>query len=195
MMEIFTSNEHDPNCHAKFFQRVTDIFHQESFTQIHEPNSKLRTYKHIKTEIGLESYISLISNEEERLAMTKLRLSNHQLMIEKGRHMNIEKELRFCPLCPETIEDEVHFLICCKAYKEERRALFLEVNKANRGFQYTSNLEKFKFLLKNKDTIRVTSQFIKQNNQKRKAIIDRLAFIYMSICMYFLFLLLYLFVI
>ena len=91
MMEMFISDKQDPNCYVKFFQRLKDIFHQETFAEINEPNSKLRTYKHIKTEVGFESYLNLIPCEKERVALSKLRLSNHQLMIEKGRYMNIEK--------------------------------------------------------------------------------------------------------
>ena len=174
MREIFTSNTQDPNCHVKIFQRLKDIFHQESFAQMHEQNSKLRTYKHLKTEIGFESYINIIPNEEERVALTKLRLSNHELMIEKGRHMKIEKELRFCPLCPNEIEDETHFLIICKAFKEERKTLFVEMNKADRNFEGKNSLEKVKFLLKNKHTIKITSQFTKKCFQLRETLISKL---------------------
>ena len=174
MREIFTSNTQDPNCHVKIFQRLKDIFHQESFAQMHEAGSKFRTYKHIKTEIGFESYLNLIPNEEERVALTKLRLSNHELMIEKGRHMQIEKDLRFCPLCPKEIEDETHFLILCKAFIEERKTLFEDINKVDRDFLGKNSLEQVKFLLKNNDTIKITSQFIKKCIQLREGFISKL---------------------
>ena len=191
MMEIFITDKQDPNCHVKFFQRLKDIFYQETFAEIKEPNSKLRTYKHLKTEIGFEGYLNVIPCEKERVALSKFRLSNHQLMIETGRYMNIEKELRFCPLCPKIIEDEMHFLTICKGLKEHRKTLFHKINEIKRDFQYMNNLEKFKFLLTNKDTIRITAHFIMQSNQTRQSCIDKLVFIRIMVCMFYLFIFLY----
>ena len=54
---------------------------------------------------------------KKRTALTKLRLSNHMLMIEKGRHEGKDRSKRFCPFCPDDIENEMHFLLKCKAYK------------------------------------------------------------------------------
>ena len=74
-----------------FLGKAKDMFHQEAFEQISRPESKLRTYSMIKTVIGKEGYLDQIRNTKYRQKLTKLRLSNHQLMIEKGRHMKLEK--------------------------------------------------------------------------------------------------------
>ena len=50
-------------------------------------------------------------NAKNRLAITKLKLSNHNLSIEKGRHQNVPLSDRSCPFCPEHLENELHFLI------------------------------------------------------------------------------------
>ena len=191
------SNWHDgyfPNkqsCHTKFFQRLQDIFNQESFGEIHKPDSKLRTFKHLKIDVGFENYISAIPSEKERVALSKFRLSNHQLMIEKGRHRNIPKELRFCPICPRSIENEVHFLILCKGYREERQNLFEKIIKSNKIFPYKNDLEKFKYLLTNEYTIRDTSRFILQCNQIRETLIYRLVLARVVFIFHFLFMVLY----
>jgi hypothetical protein len=46
--------------------------------------------------------------------LTKLRLSSHSLLIEKGRYFRpkIKRENRLCSQCNQ-IEDEQHFLIHC----------------------------------------------------------------------------------
>ena len=188
MLETFVSDRQDPDCHKKFLQRLSDIFHQESFTEINTPDSKLRTYKHFKTEIGFENYLNLIPCDKERVALSKFRLSNHQLMIEKGRHLNITKELRFCPLCPKVIEDELHFLVICKGFREQRETLFKQISLRNKNFQHLNNLEKLKFLVSNKDTIKVAAKFILQSNQLRQSLMIRLVFIRISIFMFFFFL-------
>ena len=47
-----------------FFQRLVDIFHQTAFSQIREPQSKLRTYSLIKRDIGVEKYLSEIKKHK-----------------------------------------------------------------------------------------------------------------------------------
>ena len=92
--------------------------------------SKLRTYSILKTTPGFETYLSEIQHIDQRIALTKFRLSNHCLRIETGRHERIEKNKRFCPFCPNQIEDEKHALLKCETYKIHRTDLFcsLEMN-------------------------------------------------------------------
>ena len=110
----------DINTHVRIFQRLSDLFHQNAFHQIGIASSKLRTYNLIKTNIGYENYLDEIQNLKHRNALTKLRLSNHNLMIEKGRHNKTEIENRFCPFCLNLVEDEIHFLLICKTFREIR---------------------------------------------------------------------------
>jgi hypothetical protein len=51
-----------------------------------------------------------ISNFEYRKLITKLRISEHNLLIEKGRHLKIPREQRLCSHC-KCIDDEKHFLL------------------------------------------------------------------------------------
>ena len=92
MMQSFVGGS---NTHEKAFSRMKDIFHQEAFAAINKESSKLRTYKLIKGEIGFENYLNTVNNIKNRITLTKLRLSIHTLMMEKGRHQNIEKKLSF----------------------------------------------------------------------------------------------------
>ena len=58
--------------------------------------------------------------------MTKFRLSNHKLMIEKGRHRNLDKTMRICPFCT-SVEDEIHFLCKCETFRYIRTDLLSNV--------------------------------------------------------------------
>ena len=63
---------------------MSDIFHQNAFAQIGKETSKLRTYSQLKVSIGLEKYLLTHKNTDDRIQLTKIRLLNHPLMIEKG---------------------------------------------------------------------------------------------------------------
>ena len=113
-----------PFVYKKLYERLVDTFHRESFETIQRNDSKLRTYSLFKKRKGFEPYLSEIKNVSLRTKTTKLRLSNHKLMIEIGRHQGINKDNRFCPFCPEQVEDEHHFLFICPTYKDQRDVCF-----------------------------------------------------------------------
>ena len=69
-------------CNA-YFRRKLDIFYQNAFSQLNDEDGKLRTYGKMKKESGFEKYLDQIPLKD-RTALTRLRLSNHQLMIEKN---------------------------------------------------------------------------------------------------------------
>ena len=89
-------------------------FHEETLTTI--KSNKLRSFALFKTEPGREDYLREIRNVKIRTQLTKFRLSDHHLMIEKGRHKGLDKTVRFCPFCVDKVEDEIHFLIKCPLY-------------------------------------------------------------------------------
>ena len=70
-----------------------------------DPNqsNKMRTYRKLKTidNYRCEDYLHQVTNIRHRNIMTKLRLSNHRLAIETGRHMRPYQKPseRICPLC------------------------------------------------------------------------------------------------
>ena len=163
MQNLFGNNS-QVEVHKVYFTRIVDIFHQNSFADIRREDSKLRTYALIKTDTGIERYLNHIKNTKDRIMFTKFRLSNHNLMIEKGRHRNIDKSLRFCPFCPNIVEDEIHFLIKCKCtcYSAARDVLFKTVVEENKvpNFIYLETREQFKILLTHPDVVQHTAQYI-----------------------------------
>ena len=138
------------------FQRISDQFHQNAFKTIRGEGSKLKTYCTLKNRIGIETYLTDIQNIKHRCVMTKLRLSNHPLLIETGRHCKIERQLRFCPFYPTMIEDEIHFLVQCTTYKEMRDKLLTKHILAN--VEITDN-HKFHDILRQKE-LNMTAKFI-----------------------------------
>jgi hypothetical protein len=58
-----------------------------------DQKSKLFLISNLKQHLSVESSLS-ISNFEYRKLITKLRISEHNLLIEMGRHLNIPREQR-----------------------------------------------------------------------------------------------------
>ena len=155
-------------CEA-YIQRKLDIFYQNAFAQLNDPNSKLRTYGKIKTKSGFESYLNHIPTKD-RTAFTKLRLSNHQLMIEKMRHQ-IPKppEIdRRCPFCPDLVEDEIHFLLNCPTFLIHRAPLILLATNTIPEYNTFNNIEKFKILMTDENIIKTTAKYIRTTFEVRE---------------------------
>ena len=89
----------------------------------------------------MESYLS-ISNFEYRKLITKLRISEHNLLIEKGRHLNIPREQHLCSHC-KCIDDEKHFLLHCTINFELRSSFLNILNNENQIFNNLSESENF----------------------------------------------------
>ena len=51
------------------------------------PKNKLRTFRKFKLTYDYENYLTNVRNINHRVAITKLRLSNHKLAIETGRYV------------------------------------------------------------------------------------------------------------
>ena len=103
--------------------RLKDCTSQGFFSTL-KSQCKLRTYSKYKSVYELEPYI-LNSNFKQRQAVSKLRISDHKLQIELGRYHkpSLELSVRKCPLCPNKIEDEYHFISECIMYNDERHRI------------------------------------------------------------------------
>ena len=170
-MEDFINK--NKNTHLNAWQRLNDIFHQLAFTEINKDNSKLRTYGLIKKNLGFENYLNADINVQDRIALTKLRLSNHELMIEKGRHIKINKSKRVCPFCPKLIETELHFLLNCETISHLRTALFEKTMMENPGFIFLQDTEKFTLLLTKEKFTKHTANFLKKGFECRSFLLGK----------------------
>ena len=95
----------------------------------------------------MSGYITEISSLKDRIAISKLRLSNHKLNIETGRFYNLDESRRFCPFCENQVENEIHFIVSCPTYRVFRDLLFLQIQENDRYFELLSDKEKFIYIL------------------------------------------------
>ena len=73
-------------------------------------------------------------------------------MIEKGRQKPVlERSERKWPFCESEIEDELHFVIICPEYENERPLLFTACTEHSIHFEIMSNELKLIFIMSNED--------------------------------------------
>ena len=108
----------------QFKQRLVDCHKQKWSNNVHE-SSRCDTYKHFKTILEPEKYLSFEIPHSHIKALARFRCSSHKFAIETGRHNNIPKTDRLCAFCLEKtnarcLEDEYHVFFKCKKYDQER---------------------------------------------------------------------------
>jgi hypothetical protein len=84
-------------------------------------SSKLSFFCTFKKEYKMEEYLSIIKNPKIRSTLSRYRVSNHNLQIERGRYENIPQEQRICKFCNSNeVENEYHFALKCQKYEALR---------------------------------------------------------------------------
>ena len=111
---------------------------------------KAVSYATFKRTVHYEKYLDQIKNPKYKKSLSRFRLSNHDLLIEKGRYMRpkLERQDRKCFNCESEIEDEQHFIVKCPFYIEERQKLFDCCKNDSRNIDSLSDDENF-ILLEN----------------------------------------------
>ena len=165
-------------CHVvkdQLQQRYEKIWHRDINDDVRKTanqGNKLRCYRTFKYIFKKEQYLSLIENRVARKAFTKLRISNHNLAIEAGRHSGVEVSHRICQQCDSgAIEDECHFVMNCSRYKDVRINFLKGVSAQNKNVSILNDKNKFIWLMSNEDksVCRALAHFIHSCSEFRSA--------------------------
>jgi hypothetical protein len=118
--------------------------------------NKLRNYRRFKSNFGTADYLKICDSYIFRSNICKLRISCHNLLIERGRYFpkkdRLEVSKRICIYCnSNNIEDEQHFLLECNYYDEERQAFYKTLISNYQDFSALNSTEKFNFIMCNAD--------------------------------------------
>ena len=139
--------------------------------------NKLRLYAKLKTCFKQEKYLEIIKNPIIRSNLTKLRISAHNLAIEKGRYQkpfgngasnSDHYKSRVCKYCNENkVENEYHFTLECTKYEEQRKC-FIESLPIE--FRNKSSHELFLLLMKSNISSLISpfAKFIQNITDERK---------------------------
>ena len=168
-MKFYTCGNENSRTHInEVMTQLSDQFIQEWSSHLNggdkTTGNKLRTYKLFKNQFQLEYYLVCQLPTKHQIALTKFRVSCHNLAIETGRYhkpSSLPVEQRLCPTCKE-IEDEIHLLCQCRRNAGLRRNLFRTVTQYHTQFEMLDPVEKTIFLMQLKDEhiIRELAAFI-----------------------------------
>ena len=106
-----------------FEQRCADTHAQSCHEQIQQ-SSRCRLYKELKENHDIEPYLRRNISYTLRITFTKMRLSSHKLLVERGRWVKPKINYcdRLCTLCHKhDIQDEYHALMICSRYESLRK--------------------------------------------------------------------------
>ena len=105
------------------------LFYSILFYFIYFQDNKLHTFSNIYSNFSLQDYLSFGLPKDKTRELAKLRISAHDLLIERGRYFRprIPRESRLCTSCNE-IEDEEHFMLYCSMNSALRNDLFKTLN-------------------------------------------------------------------
>ena len=158
--------------------KITKHFQSEVLHRLNEhltDNRKLSLYASFKTNYKFESYLDYIADFTVRCTLAKLRLSAHNLQIETGRFSKkkIPRDERFCLYCKSqnnfTVENEIHFVLACPLYNEERQLFLEEIYKNFPTTALLDDLNMYNWLMIQED-YKITNRlgiFCKKNFEKR----------------------------
>ena len=123
------------NAPTSTIKKFINKIYEEKWRSKLTASSKPDTDKIFKGRPKFEKYFDYISNTHHLNVLVKLRLSDHHLMIEKGRRCRppIHREERLCPTCG-TLGDEVHFLIDCIKFTAQRQEALRKINTITPNF-------------------------------------------------------------
>ena len=92
-------------------------------------------------------------------------------MIEVGRHDGTPKMERFCPFCPQAVENELHFMFTCSVYSHLRDRYLRPITSNIRSFQYLPHDRKMQILLS--DMEKGTGKYIASSMELRSFLVSK----------------------
>ena len=146
--------------------------------------SKLHTYSSFKCHFGIEPYVSLIRNCNQRCHLSRLRVSAHRLGCEILRYQRpqIPRDQRYCVYCPpepgpggqsvKPVDDELHCLTACIIGQDDRPDLYKCITSSNASFIDMCSEDKFKTLVcpTNPTSCKLVSRFLDKQFREREKI-------------------------
>ena len=94
--QLHTSTAYHQQIKVNQVMKPAKKSYQEYWNDLTKTQNRLDCYRALKTDYKLAEYLFSVRDTKQRQILTKYRLSDHRLAIEKGRHRNtwLPKEQR-----------------------------------------------------------------------------------------------------
>ena len=102
-----------------FRQRLTNNRWQDWKNRI-DASDKFTFYRQFKTNHVQEVYLSVVINKYVKNALVKFRFGISSIAVHSLRYKLHSYSDTICPLCRASVENEVHFTLCCSAPNDLR---------------------------------------------------------------------------
>ena len=151
------------NLRNTFFNEVKDLFSKTT--------SKLNILWNLRSKENFRfpPYLENENRVQHRIFISKLRLSDHDLEIEKGRYKSIPRNERYCPFCIVSVEDELHFLFKCLFYVHLQSDRDELLQPHFDSYSALTSFDKFFAVLQKAEPTRIFSSYLKSAFDKRSA--------------------------
>jgi hypothetical protein len=147
LLNVWNDQDLYVSCLSAIMERITDIAAQNWYGDVAN-SSKLSTYVLFKTVQCKEEYLGNINNTAFRTALTRFRVSTHDLPIERGRYTGVARENRLCRCCSmNVLENEYHFLLVCPAFSDIRNKYL------SMYYCHWPSLQKFVYIMSSKSCL------------------------------------------
>ena len=156
------SHRHNTQSSIKRFETKLKDEYTEQWQNENKIQHKLLCYQSLNRDIQLAEYLKTKNPKEIRI-LTKYRVSDHELEIERGRHLKVwrPREERVCTHCHQDIKTELHFLCTCPKYEGLRTKYFQKFEKHIPGFTTYTEDKKLPFLLgEDKNTAWLAAKYV-----------------------------------
>ena len=146
--------------------------HHKNWKSMLNQTSKSLCYRKHKLNIKLEPYLLQVRNKKHRRMLAKLRLSDHKLEIETGRHQRpkVDQDKRICRLCNTSeVENEIHFLMQFTRLRKDFHSSINFIDKQSAEQSYINLMS-----MKNQDDNIKLADFVSKMFLKRENIFNKL---------------------
>ena len=158
-----TSTAFQPLIRVNQIIKLTKDAYLEHWTNQTKTQNKLNHYLALNHEYKLAEYLFTVRDTKQRQILTKYRLSDHSLAIEKGRHKKswLPTEQRVCGHCTTgEVETEMHFLLKCDKYNHITVEYFQKFDLLIPDFTKLEDCEKQKILLGEGHAAHLAAQYV-----------------------------------
>ena len=151
MLNLYECTRH-PTIFKEIFEQLVDQFYLECSSEDKQPINKLWT-----DSKGLfETYLQEIKKFKTLYNDGKISFIWPQINYRARKAKSVTKELRFCPMCPSKMEDEIHFILEYQCYSQfQKPSLHYSNHKLKTTITSKNSLEDVDRFIDNKTKLRI----------------------------------------